>query len=191
MKMEYKKGVSIVEILVATSIVSMLFIIIASLYLTHFKVFANQNNTIEVNSQTRLALDDITNWIRQSQYVVSTCGGCSGATTGPNVLVLALWPLDGSGEPIDPLGTNYDYIVFKRADSDNTKMTRRIVPSALSSRGSETKVISTDISALNFTYNNPDPALVSQITAQVTATKTQFEKTFTSDDAKTVFLRNK
>ena len=81
MKMEYKKGVSIVEILVATSIVSMLFIIIASLYLTHFKVFANQNNTIEVNSQTRLALDDITNWIRQSQSVVCTCIVCSGSTT--------------------------------------------------------------------------------------------------------------
>src|SRR3989344_2670901 len=116
-----KGGLSLIELLIAFSIIGLVSILVASIYFAHSRLFSTQNTSIDVSSQNRLALDEMTNQIRESQAVVSTCAGCLGDTTSPTVLVLQIWPIDVNGEPFQPMAGAYDFIVYKRDPSDNTK----------------------------------------------------------------------
>ena len=161
----------------------------ASVYIAHFRLFSNQNTAIDVASQNKLALDEIVNQIRQSQSVVTTCADCAGDTTSATVLVLQLWPQDASDEPLD--NGNYDYIVYKRDATDNTKLVRKIVADASSSRTSGTKIIATTISDLQFTYDNANPTQAGEVTTSVTTTATSQGKTQTTTQKAKAVLRNK
>lgn len=115
-------GFTLVEILLGTALVGVIAFLMASVFIAHFKLFYDQNSVIDIASQNKLALDEITNQIRQSESVVTTCAnnGCPDDVTGPNVIVLRLWPINSSGEIIDAQGTNYDYVVYKREPASVT-----------------------------------------------------------------------
>src|SRR3989338_9847514 len=105
-------GLSLVELTIGMSIVGFIGVLIAALYFSHFKLFSSQNTRIEVASANKIALEEITNQIRESQGVAANC--CSTTeTTGANVLVLQIWPLNASGDPTEPT-SGYDYIVYKK-----------------------------------------------------------------------------
>ena len=64
-----RNGVSLVELLIGMSIVGFLGVMIAALYFSHFKLFSSQNTRIEVASENKIALEEITNQIRESQGI--------------------------------------------------------------------------------------------------------------------------
>src|SRR3990172_639071 len=131
-----RNGVSLVELLIAMSIVGFLGVLIAALYFSHFKLFSSQNTRIEVASENKIALEEMTNQIRESQGVAASC--CSPTeTTSADVLVLQIWPLNASGDPTEPT-SGYDYIVYKKV-SDTLK--KQIVPAAGSTPPSNDKKI--------------------------------------------------
>lgn len=193
------RGLSVVEITGAIGIIGIISIMIVSIYFAHFKLFSNQSKTIDIANETRIALDTITNQIREASGVVSTCpgtspyNGCGSATTSSTVLVLQLWPLDSNGDPTDPGTTNFDYIVIKRDDLENTKLTRQIFPSAISSRQAKTDILSTDVAnnGLTFDYDNADFTQAGEITVTLTNTATQFGKAYTQTQETKAVIRNK
>ncbi|OGD94355.1 hypothetical protein A2697_00020 [Candidatus Curtissbacteria bacterium RIFCSPHIGHO2_01_FULL_41_44] len=182
-------GFTIIELITGLAIIGLVSILVASVYIAHFRLFSNQNTAIDVASQNKLALDEIVNQIRQSQSVVTTCADCAGDTTSATVLVLQLWPQDASDEPLD--NGNYDYIVYKRDATDNTKLVRKIVADASSSRTSGPKIIATTISDLQFTYDNANPTQAGEVTTSVTTTATSQGKTQTTTQKAKAVLRNK
>jgi len=163
----------------------------AGVYFAHFRLFSNQNTAIDINTQQKLALTDITNQLRQSESIVSTCPSCGADTSGATSLILRLWPIDAAQEPIDPAGSNYDYIVYKRNPSDTTELIRITYPYATSTRKSGNHVVAVSIGDLQFTYDNGTPSLASQVTVTVTITATNNGKTQTVSDSAKVDLRNK
>lgn len=179
------------EFLIAFGILGIVSTMVAAVYLAHFRLFSNQNTAIDVSTQNRLALDEAINQIRQSESVVATCPSCGSDTTGATTLIIRLWPLDSSGEPIDPAGTNYDYIVYKRCTCDSTQLIRITYPYAGSSRKSGTRVVAVNLSDLQFTYDNATPAQAAQVTVTVTTTATTGGKTQTSTESVKADLRNK
>ena len=191
MDSKFKVGFTLVEALVGFGLIGIISVLVAALYLTNYKLFANQTTSIDINSQNKLAVDDITNQIRQSQAVAASC--CSGDTTSATVLVLQLWPLDASGDPKDPSGSAYDYFVYKIDPTDPTRIQKKIVPDASSTRPASTKVLTTKLATdgLQFTYNNATPSLASEITVTITTTGTASGKTQTVTQAGNGTLRNK
>ena len=185
----FDRGVSLVEILVGLSVFGFVTILIASLYFTHFKLFSNQNTLVDLSSQNKLVLDDITNQVRESQGVATSC--CGGDTTSATVLVLQLWPLDAAGEPFQPAGNAYDFVVYQRDSSDNTKLLKKTAPDATSTRVAKTSILSSTVANLAFTYDNVDPTLASEITIDVTNTQTTYGKTHTISQSASAVLRNK
>lgn len=179
-------GLTIVEITVGLALIGIISLLVTTIYFTHIRLFGSQTTLIDVASQNRLALDEITNQIRQSQAVATSVDG---DTTSATVLVLQLWPLDASGEPLD--SGNYDYIIYKRDSTDNTKLIRKIVADATSSRTSGTKTIASAISDLQFTYDNADPTLVLEVTVTLTTTGNANGKTQTTTQSAKAMLRNK
>src|SRR3989337_1585307 len=135
------------------SIVGFMGVLIAALYFSHFKLFSSQNTRIEVASENKIALEEMTNQIRESQGVAAVC--CSPVeTTSADVLVLQIWPLNASGDPSEPNPSptpQYDYIVYKKsADA----LTKKVVPATGSTRQAKDDIIAVKVSALTFTYDN-------------------------------------
>jgi|SRR3990167_448278 len=185
-----QNGLALIELLIAFSIIGLVSILIAAVYFAHSRLFSTQNTLVDVSSQNKLALDEMTNQIRESQEVVSTCALCAGDTTSNSLVVLQIWPIDSSGEPFEPTGSDYDFIVYKR-DTDNTKLIKKIIPGAGSQRKASQKIIATNISDLQFTYDNPDPTLASEVTINLTTSAISGGKTITSSQTTMAVLRNK
>lgn len=189
--MASKPGFSVIEVVTGFAIIGLVSILVATLYFANFRLFTNQNTQIEVSSQNKTAIGEMTNQIRESQSVVSTCSTCTGDTTSPTVLVLRLWPLDADGEPFDPEGTAYDYVVYKRDATDNTKLTKKILPDATSTRPGQTKTVSSNVANLQFSYDDADLTLVTQVTIDLQNSQTVNGKTQTSTQSSKAILRNK
>lgn len=190
--MDSKPGLTLLEFLVAFAIFGIISVLVGTVYVTHFRIFSNQNTAIDVSTQNRIALDEVISQVRQSQSVVATCPSCAGDTTSPTVLVLQLWPINSSGEPLDPgTGTNYDYIVFKQDATDTKKLVKITYPHATSTRTVGTHSVAQNLTNLQFTYDNADPTLVTEITIAVTTSATALNKTQTLTETAKAILRNK
>ena len=185
-------GVTLVELIAGLGIIGVIIVMLASLYFAHTRLFSNQNTSIEVASQNRLAVDEITNQIRESEAVVSSCTACSPDSTSQTTLILQLWPLDTNGDPTEPT-TGSDYIIYKKGDNDNTKLIKKIVADTSSSRQSSEKIIATNISSLTFTYepDNNDPPTATAVTVSITTTGKSGAKTLTTTQSVKAVLRNK
>lgn len=185
------RGVSLIELITAIGLIGLVSIMVISVYLAHFRLFSNQSQNIDLANENRLALDEMASQIKEAQAVVSTCAACSGYTTSTTTVVIQLWPLDASGNPTDPGSTNYDYIVYKRDDLQNTQLVKITYSSPISSRKSGTDTLSSDVSNLQFTYDNANPTLASEVTISLTNTNTNMKKTNTTTQSTEAVLRNK
>lgn len=187
-----RNGLTLVELIAGLGIIGFVIVMFASVYLAHTRLFSNQNTSIEVASQNRLAVDEITNQIRESEAVVATCLSCSPETTGANTLIIQLWPLDTNGDPTEPT-TGNDYIIYKRDAQDNTKLIKKVLPDTSSSRPSSEKIIASNISSLTFTYepDNNDPPTATSVNVSITTTGTSNAKTLTTTQSVKAVLRNK
>lgn len=184
------KGASLIELLVGFSIFGILSILVATIYFAHIRLFSNQNTLINVASQNRLALDEMANQIREGQSVVASC--CSGEITSSTVLVLQLWPINASGEPIDFGGAAYDYVIYKLDPSDTKKLIKTTNP-FFSSRPGGQDTLATDVATngLQFVYDNADPTLATSIKITLTTSALSGNKTHTTTQTVEVGLRNK
>ena len=190
LRVTYHPGVSLVELLIGMSIVGFIGVMIAALYFSHFKLFSSQNTRIEVASANKIALEEITNQIRESQGVAAAC--CSPVeTTSTEVLVLQIWPLNASGDPTEPNPSpapQYDYIIYKKV-ADTLK--KKIVPAVESTRQASDKIIASKISAIDFTYDNADFAQAAQVTINLTTQDTVNNITQTDSKTSTAVIRNR
>ena len=188
-----RPGLTLIELLIAFSIIGLVSILVAAVYFAHSRLFSTQNTSIDVASQNRLALDEMVNQIREGQAVVATCALCPPDSTSDNtVVILQIWPIDSSGEPFEPTGSDYDFIIYKRDASDNTKLVKKIIPGAGSFRQAIEKIIATDISDLTFNYDDDaNPSSTSQVMINLTTSANSGGKTITSSQTSKAVLRNK
>lgn len=188
----YAWGFTLIELLPGIALAGFVLLLVASIYLAHFRLSSDQNTAIDTSVQNKLAFDEITNQIRQSQAVVATCAPCGSDTTGTNILILQLWPLDQNNDPQDPSGTNYDYIEYKLNPANSTQLIRKIFPSSISTRTAQTRIVATNISSLTFGYDNADPTQAIEITTTITTTKKTINgKAQTTTQSANAILRNK
>ncbi len=187
------RGLSIVEIVTAVGLIGLVSVMVISVYFAHFRLFSNQSQGIDLANENRLALDEMAIQIKEAQAIADTCTACSGYTTGTATVVLQLWPLDSNGNPTDPGASNYDYVVYKRDDLENTKLVKITYPAAVSTRKAGTDVLANDVSNLQFTYSpdNLTPTTATEVTVTLTNTNTNFGKTNTITQSTEAHLRNK
>lgn len=190
-----KPGFSLLEVLIGLAVSAIILVIVASTHQTFFRFYYNQNSFINAANENRQAFDEITDQIRQSQAIASTCTACGGDTTGPTILILQLWPLDSNGNSQDPGAANYDYIEYKQ--NSQQQLIRQTFPSVSSSRQPGTRIVSSGIFNLAFSYldnydNVVSPTSSSQVAASITTSQTTiFGKTLSTTKSVKVGLRNK
>ena|SRR3990167_2686664 len=185
-----KGGLTLVELLIAFSIIGLVSILVAAVYFAHSRLFSNQNTSIDVASQNRLALDEMTNQIREAQTILQGCPPCQPPeTTSTSVLILQIWPIDLNGEPFQPTWPNLGDVIIYKKNSD--KLIKKIIPGAGSSREAGEEIIATGISDLQFTYDNADYTLSSEMSISLTTSANSGGKTITSTQTSKAVLRNK
>lgn len=184
-----KKGLSLVEMLVAVILLAIVTLVAGDILIAHLRLFTGTSALIDITGTNKIVLDEMVNEVRESVSIVNTCTACGTDTTTSTVLILKIWPLDASSNPYD--SGNYDYIVYKRDPADTSKVRKIIYPSASSTRSASNKIISSDISNLNLTYNNVDPAQASDVTIKIKSTVTISNKKQEVEREAKAVLRNK
>ena len=205
----FKKGFSLIELLIGMVIFSMISLMIGAVYLSHFRLFTNQNAQIEIANQNKIALDEIVNQIREAKSVSYACQSpaCSPSEyPSATKLIICLWPLNASGEPFDPLGScqgngsNMDLVIYYCASTcptagTTTNLMKKVIPTTASTRQASTDIVISKVKDLNFKYYAPDNTPICAtpcspyfypITGQVLITLTTQSSTFTQTQPHTV-----
>lgn len=189
-----KSGFSLVEVLIASVILVIISYALGSSYFDILKLFSNQSVIIEISTANRIALDQITATIRQAETVVNSCT-CEAVpdVTGPDSLILKLWPINAQGQAFNPADSVFDYIIFKQDPNDSTKLIRKSYTNGSSSRQSGIKTVSAYVSSIQFIYDIPDTnyANANEITTTLTTTSKSGPKTLTNTQSRKASLRNK
>lgn len=184
-----KKGITLVELLLVIALVGPLIYVVANSYITVVKVFFNQNARIDLESELRIAIDDMSNTTRSSSSIIANCSPCGGTSSDDTNLVLELWPIDENGDLIDPQGINYDYVHIRTVTDQIIKTT---YPSGVSSRtGGNDILVSSGAQPISITYDNVTPTNAGKVIINISAQKTIFGKTIASTQSKEVKLRNR
>ena len=132
----------------------------------------------------------MTNQIREAQTILQGCPPCQPPETiSTSVLILQIWPIDSTAEPFQPTWPNLGDVIIYKKNSD--KLIKKIIPGAGSFRGASEKIIATDISDLQFSYDNPDYTLASEVSITLTTSANSGGKTITSTQTSKAVLRNK
>ncbi|MEK7581528.1 MAG: prepilin-type N-terminal cleavage/methylation domain-containing protein [Patescibacteria group bacterium] len=184
------KGLTLVELLIAAALLGFVMLTLGYIFINHFKFFQDQSALITITEDNKVVLDEMINQIRESQSIVASCTPCGPDTTGANLIILQIWPLNATNEPFDG-GTNFDYIQYKRDATDNTILKKIVYPTATSTRSSLNKIVATRVSDLTFTYNNATPAQATEVTAKIKLSATTGSKTQDIEREATALLRNK
>lgn len=188
--MASRQGLTLTELLVVMTLLAIVALVAGSIFIANLKLFRDETSIISITEDNKIALDEITNQIRESQSIAPTCTPCGADATNANTLILQIWPLSASGEPFDG-GGNFDYIVYKRDAVDNTKMRKIVYPHPTSTRQSLNKITLSNITTFTFTYNNVTPSLASEVTIKIKNSSNIRGKIQEVDRESKAVLRNK
>jgi len=190
-----KAALSLVELQIAMVIFAGITLLIGSIYYAQTRLFGEEKKTIELSSENRIALDEVTNQTREAVSVVLGCTICGSVTdSSSTVLILSLWPLDSSGEIFEPTSGEYDYIVYKLDDPPNSEnLEKFIIPNGTTSQRINTsKILASSTKSILFQYN--DPVNIDQsteVTVTLTSEAKSYIKTHTFSQSSKAVLRNK
>src|SRR3989344_7855037 len=175
----FNPGLTLIELQIVIAIFGGISLLTGAVYFAYTRLINEEKITIEVASQNRNAIDEMTNQIREAQGVAMGCTICGTVSdSSPTVLILALWPIDASGNLFQPAAGEYDYMVYKLDSTPNDKnlLKQIIANGTTSSRINASKILSSDVKTILFEYNNASPALASEVTITLTNEKTSFVK---------------
>jgi hypothetical protein len=144
-----QKGMSLVELMAATSIGILIVMGLYGLYDVSHITFRQGGEFFKVHSDVRMALDWMT---RDIKWATRLMNSKSGYNTGTEILVLEVPAIDASGDVIDADST-YDYIIYHLDAADSTKLLRTVDAAGASSRSDETRVVANNVDLLRFGSN--------------------------------------
>ncbi|MGB8953360.1 MAG: prepilin-type N-terminal cleavage/methylation domain-containing protein [Candidatus Aminicenantales bacterium] len=140
------RGLTLIEVLIATVVMSILMAALLTLYSEGQKYFINENTQADVLQESRYPLEWLARDIKGSTSVVSSWGSYS---TSENTLVLQVPSVDGSGLIID-VEAEFDYIIYRTS----TGRLQRIVDAndGVSSRTDRSRFLAENVTSLSLTY---------------------------------------
>ncbi|OGD87469.1 hypothetical protein A3D04_04070 [Candidatus Curtissbacteria bacterium RIFCSPHIGHO2_02_FULL_40_16b] len=189
-----RPGLSLIELQIVVAILGGIALVTGAVYYTYTRLINEERITIEIASQNRNAIDEMTNQIREAQSVAMGCTICGSVTDSTSqVLILSLWPIDAGGDLFAPTGNEYDYMVYRLDSAPNdTNLLKEIIGNGTgSSRINTSKILASNVDSLEFAYDNADPAQATEVAVTLTNQKTSFVKTHTLSQSSKALLRNK
>lgn len=178
-------GFTLVEAVIVIFIISLLLLVLFSLYDWHSKVYTYEQAQVRVTGSTRASMDLLALDISQAYRVLASASvnGTNYNSDASNI-VLQLPSVDSSGAII---AGKWDYAAFY-SSGQNFYVTTQLDASSM--RQNINKNLSDSLSSLVFTYNNADFNLVKKVTVDLTAAVTVRNQTPTSHLTQDIYLKN-
>lgn len=156
------RGFTLLEVVIVLA----MFVVMMSLLITFFikynTSFLFDRAVVMTGSSAGIVMQEVvTSTLQSDQVLYSHVFSGTAYITGTSTLVLELPAVDASGNVIS---NTYDYIAIYTSGST---VYRIISADASSSRRSGTKILSTTLQSLTFTYNSTDVTQISSVTADV------------------------
>jgi hypothetical protein len=163
LRLRSRRGISLVEVLVAVGISTLLFASVFTVNLLARQTFEFSSTYMDTHSGTRIGMDWMTQDVRWANQILSSITINSVLyTTANDVLVLEIPSIDGNDDVIS--GTN-DYVVYHLNADDATILERTVDADAASSRADETRTITNNVDTLSFSSNGTALASVADVTS--------------------------
>lgn len=188
-----RKGISLIETLLAMSISVLLLILISDLFIQTRHTYRLQNNTAQLDTGSEAILSRMNTVIRQGVSIEQTAGGYTASSTA---IIVKLATVNPAGTI---LPATYDYIIYQRSPNNSTELQEITVADTNSRRTSQTRTITTHLKTLAFNYSDANGTTLASTavstTKKVTVTLATSEKSYgdTADTSRTeqIILRNK
>jgi prepilin-type N-terminal cleavage/methylation domain-containing protein len=154
-----RQGFTLIEIVIVIALVSVAGMILTEVFIGQNRLYRTETAELNITNDARASLDDLDNYLRQTTRTLSSYSTYS---AGPQVLILQIQSVNASNQLIPGA---YDNVVYYLSGTD---FYRQVFPNAASNRAAQTKRLASNVAGLNFTYNNADYSLVTQVTTDIT-----------------------
>jgi type II secretory pathway pseudopilin PulG len=176
------RGISLIEAVVASSILAMASILIVSLFVNQSKIYRQESAQADLNTQKTLFIKYFQEAGEAASAVaVSQSIGGIAYSSSSSTVIFQLPAIDASG---DILTAKYDYVVFYKTGGD---IFTAAAPDAASARKSTKRLLASNATELIFRYNDSAPQNADTVSAYILLTNGAVQKTAGTS----VMLRNK
>lgn len=172
------------ETIVVISVTTLSLLALSNLFLVFNSIYSDQQASMATAGSAGAAMNALEAAVLPADHVLAShpFGGTT-YTSGATTLVLELPAVDSSGSIL----AAKDYVVFYASSTDLYRLT---AATAGSTRTSGTKLFSTTLSALSFTYDNADFTQVTSVTADIRTSAQVKQQAFESHLREQIYLRN-
>ncbi|OGY23638.1 MAG: hypothetical protein A2Y57_03960 [Candidatus Woykebacteria bacterium RBG_13_40_7b] len=186
--LESQKGITLIEVVIAAGLIGFLGIILGDILINHQSLFNEENLNMEIISENKRVLKDISNSVRNaSDVLVSYTIGADTYQTNDQSLVLKIPSVDNNGNTI--FGS-YDHIVFFIDALNSHKLIKKTLVATGSSRQNSEISQTLSLSDLKFEFNTPLVEDSTLIKTELEIQKSSFGKTKAFRDQIESNLRN-
>jgi type II secretory pathway component PulJ len=162
MKHARTQGFSLAEVVIAIGLFVLILFVLFNFFVTYNATYRYERALIQTAGSASAAVRDVEAFTLQAYQVVSGHTFTSGTyTSSSTALVLELPAIDSSANVI--VGA-YDYVAFYL---DGTNLYRILETDPASTRAGGTKLLSTTVTDLLFTYDNTDVTQVTEVTISI------------------------
>lgn len=179
-------GFTLIETVITLGIFTIMMLALYSFFISSNSTFTFQNAYIQTHASAGEVTTAITTAaLPGSNVLASHVFGTMTLFSGSGTLVLEVPSIDSSGNIVTG---KFDYYGFYTTGSSVYQI---LEPDVNSARPAGTKLLTTDLNALIFTYDNTDFTLVRYVNADVKTQSTIKGQQITSHLQQTIYLRNK
>lgn len=183
-----RKGITIVEIIIVTSLVALISIVVLEVFTTHNRLYRNSFSQSQVQNNNLIAMSQITQVINQSSRVlVSQVINGNNYLTDNKTLALELPAFDAAGNQL----VGFDYAAVYSDPLDPKKLMLIVQAAANSRRPTATKLLTNLLETVNFKYNSPEIVSANAVTVYLKIQEIVSGITNEATATSTVYLQNK
>lgn len=179
------RGFTLIEIVIVIAVGSAMLIVLGVLIFNFNKTSTYQQALVQSSGSANALVREIKSLTLPANAVLETHTFSSATyTSATTSLVLRIPSTNSSGSVI---ANTYDYAAFYVV---GTKAYRLLETNALSARASSTKLLSSTISTLTFTYNDASFPAVNTITVDIQTQASTTQEILTDQRTEQIRLRN-
>lgn len=187
-----RPGITLIELLIAFSISSLLFIALGSITWQLYRSYSITLAEVQLESTQLTALNRITRMLQEGRQIMNSVDNY---TTSDARLVVLIPSIDSANTI---LFGRTDTFVYQLDPNDPTMLQEVIIPHQDSHREAQTRILLRNVDDLTFNYYDPNGALITtnnyantkQIVINLTSQRTTYQQTISRQQTQRITLRN-
>ena len=178
-------GFTLIETVIVIALFTMVVLVMYGIFDQHNYIYNYEQGMIAVAGSARTSENDMLTYGLQAHRVLASATVNSNTYfSGTNSLVLQLPSINSNGQT---LSNTWDYVAFYTSGS---QLWEQVQADPTSARQSLSRLLSSSLFSINFTYDNVSYPSVQNVTANITTQNTVHNRTVQDNLIQKIHLRN-